>query len=157
MKILKFSLIFFIFLIISCDSTSPEIYAEAKIDEILTELVLSFNANDLDQIMQYYHQDYKQFQNGYYLSKSDIYDKWEYRLAEYLMLEIDDREIELIGDFRAVVHCKMSFLSLTGVLEFDEPSQENGDISYFYKTVSGEWKICGENFHEFGKTRLIED
>ncbi len=148
MKIAKF-LLFLIIFIISCDSTNPKIYAEAKINEILTDLELSFNSNDLDQIMKYYHSDYRQYKDGYYLSKADIYDKWEYRLAEYSILDIDEREIEVSGDFWAVVTCKMSLISDDEILEYNEPSEENGEISYFYKTSSGEWKICGEHFNDY--------
>jgi len=130
----------------SCDSTDPQDYAKARIDQILTDIEINFNSNNLVELMKNYHTNYRQYDEGYYLDYNDISERWESRLANQALVEINDRDIELQGDFWAKVNCTLIFISDEGTIEYIEPSSENGDISYFYKNSAGEWKICGKDF-----------
>lgn len=132
--------------LLSCDSTDPQDYAKAIIDQILTDIEINFNSNNLVELMKNYHSNYRQYYEGYYLDYDDILERWEIRLANHALIEINDLDIELQGDFWATAKCTLIFISDEGTIEYSEPSSENGDISYFYKNSAGEWKICGKDF-----------
>ncbi len=133
---------FYIFLLItlmfslSCDTTSPDELDKNAILDILDSIQSNFNFDDLDGIMQNYHQFYSH--NGYDLASEST--KWEIRLNDYNELIFDDIDIVLNGDFAIA-----SFqLHLDDTIT-NEPSDENGDISFFYYYY-GDWKLCGDDF-----------
>ena len=121
---------------ISCDTTSPEVLDKNEIIDILDSIQSNFNFGDLDGIMQYYHQ--------LFLHDGVDYDwernKWEVRLNEYDELIFENIEINLNGNYATA-----NFLMHLDETITDEPSDNNGDISYFYREL-GSWKLCGEDF-----------
>lgn len=147
-KSFKLLILLVLLLGVGCETTSPEDYADAKINEILRNLQIAFNIHDLDAIMNLYHIDYKQYVDGYPIDKSDIRSRWEYRLAYYDELEINNIDIRISNDFWATVTCDMIFIDDGEEIMFSEPSEENGDISYIYKEVAGDWLICGKEFNQ---------
>ncbi len=132
-----FPLLALIFLfIISCDITSSEELDKNEIIDILDSIQSNFQFDDLYGIMQYYHQDF--------LHNEDDYDWemfiWEQRIADYDELNFENIEIVLNGNYATayfLMHLDDTFT--------EEPSDENGDISYFFYE-SGSWKLCGKNF-----------
>ncbi|MCK5050944.1 MAG: hypothetical protein KAS53_04350 [Candidatus Cloacimonetes bacterium] len=134
---LLLSLILFFFL--SCDTTSPDELDKNEIIDILDSIQSNFNMSDLDGIMQYYHQDF--FHNG----DSFNWERtiWEIRLNDYDDLFFEDIEISLNGDFATA-----SFIMHLDETITDEPSDEIGDISYFFYDFES-WKLCGNNFIVF--------
>jgi len=139
MKYLLLLLSFMFLFLTSCDTTSPEELDKNEIIDILDSIQSNFIMNDIDGIMQYYHQDF--FHNG------DSYNWeitiWEVRLNDYNDLIFEDIEIELNGNYATA-----SFIMHLDETSTDEPSDENGDISYFYRDLGG-WKLCGNFFIVF--------
>lgn len=120
----------------SCDTTSPEEFDEQAILDILDSIQSNFNMDDLDGIMQNYHLDFNH--NG------DSFDWertiWEIRLNEFDILNFNNIEINLYGNYATV-----SFIMHLDDTITDEPSDDNGDISYFHRDFDG-WKLCGTSF-----------
>lgn len=125
-----------LFFSISCDTTSPEELDKNAILDILDSIQSNFQFYDLDGIMQYYHQ--------YFLHNEDGYDWerviWEIRIADYDELNFENIEIELNGNYATA-----SFLMHLDEITTDKPSDENGDISYFFYDFES-WKLCGKDF-----------
>ena len=139
---MKYLILVFIFLIACSDTSSPEDVAEAQILEILDTIIACFPF-DLEGIMQNYHPDF--------LHNGDDYDfeeiRWDIRINDYNEIDFTDIDIELDGDF-ATVSFTMTFYDNEGnSFVSQEPSEENGDISDFYRDFDG-WKICGKDFLE---------
>ena len=141
MKYLIILLSFILLFSTSCETTSPEELDKNEIIDILDSIQSNFNMNDLDGIMQYYHQ--------YFHHNGDDFEWertiWELRLNDYNNLIFEDSEenpIEIIvnGDFATA-----SFIMYLDETITDEPSDDNGDISFFYYE-HGNWKLCGEDF-----------
>ncbi|MDP8200771.1 MAG: hypothetical protein P9M11_01365 [Candidatus Tenebribacter burtonii] len=136
MKYLLLLLSVMLIILISCDTTSPEELDKNEIIDILDSIQSNFNFDDLDGIMQYYHPLFSH--NG------DDYDferiRWEIRLNDYDELVFEDIEITLNGN-----SARAYFLMHLDETITDEPSNENGDISYFYYEF-GDWKLCGKDF-----------
>ena len=120
----------------SCKTTSPEELDKNAIIDILDSIQSNFNFGDLDGIMQYYHQDFNH--NGDNFDFERI--RWEIRLNEYDELHFENIEINLNGDYATA-----SFVMHLDETITQEPSDDNGDISYFYYEF-GSWKLCGEDF-----------
>lgn len=139
MKYLLLLLSFMFLFLTSCDTTSPEELDKNEIIDILDSIQSNFIMNDIDGIMQYYHQDF--FHNG------DSYNWeitiWEVRLNDYNDLIFEDIEIELNGNYATA-----NFLMYLDDTITEEPSDVNGDISYFYRDLGG-WKLCGNFFIVF--------
>ncbi|MCK4311343.1 MAG: nuclear transport factor 2 family protein, partial [Candidatus Cloacimonetes bacterium] len=135
---MKYFILVLILLISCCDTSSPEDVAEAQILEILDTIIASFTFNDLNEIMQNYHPDF--------LHNGDDYDfeviRWEIRLNDYDEIDFTDIDIELDGDFAKVYFTMTLYDNEGNSFVTQEPSEENGDISYFYREFD-DWKICG--------------
>ena len=136
---MKYILILFVFILLfstSCDTTSPEDLDKNEILDILDSIQSNFNFGDLDGIMQYYHSGF--MHNG------DDFDferiRWVIRLNDYDDLTFDNIDITLNGNYATA-----NFLMHLDDTITDEPSDDNGDISYFYREL-GSWKLCGEDF-----------
>ena len=137
MKYLSPLLAFILLFSISCDTSSSEDLDKNEILDILDSIQLNFNMHlDPDDIMQYYNQNFNH--NG------DDFDferiRWEIRLNDYNDLIFENIEINLNGNYATA-----NFLMHLDETATDEPSDENGDISYFYREL-GNWKLCGDNF-----------
>ncbi|MDP8269311.1 MAG: hypothetical protein P9L97_11350 [Candidatus Tenebribacter davisii] len=136
MRYIFISLSLIILFSISCDTTSSEELNKIEITDILDLIQISFNMNDIDGIMQSYHQ--------YFFHNGDDFDfertRWEIRLNDNDDLLFEDIEITLNGNFATA-----SFIMRLDETSTDEPSDENGDISYFYHDFES-WKICGKDF-----------
>ena len=122
--------------LISCDTTSPEELDKNAILDILDSIQSNFNFDDPEGIMQYYHQDF--FHNGDYYDFERI--RWEIRLRDYDDLLFENIEIELNGNYATAY-----FLMHLDETITEEPSDENGDLSYFFYEL-GSWKLCGKDF-----------
>jgi len=137
MKYLLLLLSFMLIILISCDTTSPEELDKNEIIDILDSIQSNFNFDDLDGIMQYYHPLFSHNGNDFEWEKDTI---WFVRLNDFDNLLFEDIEIILNGN-----SARAYFLMHLDETITDEPSDENGDISYFYREL-GNWKLCGENF-----------
>ena len=139
MKYLLLLLSFMFLFLTSCDTTSSEELDKNEIIDILDSIQSNFIMDDIDGIMQYYHQDF--YHNG------DSYNWeitiWEVRLNDYNDLIFEDIEIELNGNYATA-----NFLMYLNDTITEEPSDVNGDISYFYRDLDG-WKLCGNFFIVF--------
>ena len=120
----------------SCDTTSPEELDKNEIIDILDSIQSNFNFDDLDGIMQYYHQNFNHNGNSYDWERTI----WEIRLNDYDDLTFDNIDINLNGNYATA-----NFIMHLDEIITEEPSDDNGDISYFYREL-GSWKLCGENF-----------
>jgi len=129
-------LIIFIF-IFSCDTTSPEDLDKSMIIDILDSIQSNFNFDDLGGIMQYYHQDFLHNGDDFDWERDVI---WFTRLNDYGNLIFENVDIALNGNYATA-----SFLMYLDETISQEPSDENGDISFFYYE-HGNWKLCGEDF-----------
>ena len=145
----KYLLLLLLLFIIGCQGTDPQVYARAKIKEKLTNIELAFNLSNLSGIMENYYDFFVQEEDGYPLDKADIEERWIQRLEIYAELNIRQIEIDLVGNNWAIVSCELVFFDGEEEYVWQEPSQENGDISYFYKDLAGTWKICGKDYSGF--------
>jgi len=131
--------IFILLLLLSCsDLSSPEEVNTSMIKEILENIETAFNFADSEVIMSYYHPDF--LHNGDNYQNEEL--RWQIRSIDYNEIMISDIEIEFFTDFSAIANFTLILKSINNEEEFSEPSNENGDISYFHKE-SGEWKILG--------------
>ncbi|HPR18471.1 MAG TPA: nuclear transport factor 2 family protein [Candidatus Cloacimonadota bacterium] len=122
----------------SCDLSSPSEVNKAQIEEIFEGIKTAFDFKDVDALMQYYHADFLHNTDDW----GDEYAVWQIRMNEYDTFDFANIEIDTHNSFATV--------SLTMTLDNEqtsEPTDENGDLSYFYKTEDG-WKVCGNNFSE---------
>ena len=121
---------------ISCDTTSPEELDKNAILDILDSIQSNFNMDTVEGIMQYYHQDFLHDgdDNGFERIR------WEIRLNDHEELLLQDIEIIVNGDFATA-----SFIMHLDDQTTEEPSDENGVLSYFFYEL-GSWKLCGEGF-----------
>ena len=85
--------------------------------------------------MQYYHQNFNHNGDDFDWERDVI---WFTRLNDYDNLIFENIEINLNGNYA-------SFIMHLDATVTDEPSEENGDISYFYREL-GNWKLCGKDF-----------
>ncbi|MCD6177611.1 MAG: hypothetical protein J7K29_07220 [Candidatus Cloacimonetes bacterium] len=136
MKYILILLAFILLFSISCDTTLSEDLDKNEIIDILDSIQSNFNFYNLDGIMQNYHQ--------LFLHNGDDHD-WErtireIRLSEYDELHFENVEIDLFGNYATA-----NFLMHLDETITDEPSDDNGDISYFYREF-GNWKLCGKDF-----------
>jgi len=136
MKNFYFLLIIISIFILSCDTTSPEELDKNAIIDILDSIQSNFNFDDLDGIMQNYHQYFNHNGDDFNWERDTV---WSTRLNEYDELLIENIDVIINGDFATA-----SFLMQLDETTSQEPS-ENGDASYFYYEF-GSWKICGETF-----------
>ena len=126
-------------LFFSCDSSSsPDNIDENMIREILQNIALAFNYGNIEEIMIYYHPDF--LHNGDDLDSE--HTLWELRSIEYNELEIENVEIGFLNDDYATASFILRFIGNSGSDSWDEPSDENGDLSYFFLDFSG-WMIIG--------------
>lgn len=124
-------------ILISCNTTSPEEFDKQSIIEILDSIQSNFNFDDLDGIMQYYHEDFYHDGDDFEWERNTV---WFTRLNDFDILDIESIEIEVRGDFATA-----SFIMSLDQTVTDEPSVENGDISWFYYDQQN-WLVCGEDF-----------
>ncbi|MBT3756615.1 MAG: hypothetical protein HOK80_09550 [Candidatus Cloacimonetes bacterium] len=136
MNKLHLLLILVIIFCFSCDTTSPEELDKNAILDILDSIQTNFNFDDLNGIMQNYHQLFNH--NGYSYGSESI--RWEIRLNDFNEMTFDNIDIVINGDFATA-----SFVMHLDNTSLNEPSDENGDLSYFYYDY-GSWKLCGEDF-----------
>lgn len=124
--------------IISCDLSSPEDVNKSEIKNIFDEIKTVFNFNDLDAIMQNYHPEFKHNTNDWAFEEI----VWNIRLNDYDVIDFSDLQIDLHGDYATVY-----FTMYLDAEAFQEPSTENGDISYFYWDTN-RWYLCGNEFSD---------
>ena len=137
MKYLFPLLAFILLFSTSCDTTSPEDLDKNEILDILDSIQSNFNFGDPDGIMQYYHLDFNHNGDDYDWERDVI---WFTRLNDYSDLIFENIEINLNGNYATA-----NFLMHLDETITDEPSEENGDISYLYREL-GSWTLCGKDF-----------
>ena len=138
-NIILFVIVFFL---LSCSGTSsPEDVTKAQILEIIDAIEASFIFNDLPGIMENYHFGFLHNGDNYSLEE----EVWEQRLNNYAEIDFSEINIEPVGDFATVYFIMTFYDNDGGSVVTQEPSDENGDVSYFYREYDG-WKICGKEF-----------
>ena len=137
MKYILVLLSFILLFSTSCDTTSPEELDKNAILDILDSIQSNFNFYNLDGIMQYYHPQFSHNGDNYDWERDVI---WFTRLNEYGELHFENIEINLYGNYATA-----NFIMHLDETITDEPSDDNGDISYFYREL-GSWKLCGVDF-----------
>jgi len=136
---LKIYLLPLIFLLITACSgfSSPDEIDTYEIEQMIEDIRISFNLADIDQIMFHYHSEF--FHNGDLHADEEI--RWESRLTSYTEMKFSQLDIDVNDEF-AVVYFDLEFISEDTSLSWEEPSSENGDISYLY-FFEGRWRIYG--------------
>ncbi len=136
---MRFGLLIIIVVLLSgCSGlSSTEDVNKSLITEMLEDIRIAFILADLNAIMSHYHSDY--FHNGDFFADEEV--KWESRLIEYSEIDITDLDIDISGNF-AVASFNLDLISENGSSLYQEPSAENGDLSYLYYE-NGEWQIFG--------------
>jgi len=140
---MKYLIIFFLsILLINCTGfSSTEDINKSEIIEMLDDIRIAFNMADPDQIISHYHSDF--FHNG------DLYEdeliKWESRLINYAEMDMLDIEIDINGEF-AIAYLTLSFTEQSDTDSWEEPSEENGDLSYLIFD-GNEWQIYGNQLN----------
>lgn len=133
------TLLLITFCLFACDDfTSQEDVNIKEIEDILLEIELGFNMNDLSRITTFYHQEFLHNNEDY---DDEVY-RWEQRIIKYLEMDIENIEITFQNDYWAVAEFKLTFSNADETAITEEPSEENGDLSFFTKENS-EWKIIG--------------
>jgi len=136
---IKLGFVLILFVVLSCsDISSSEEENKVIIEQTLTDISIAFNFDDLSGIMDRYHPDFLHNGNDW----NDEEFIWEGRMIEYLEMEITDVEIDLISSSRATAEFILTFRNSETEVIWNEPSEENGDLSYF-SYVNSEWKISG--------------
>ncbi len=131
--------IFVFFILMACSElSSPEEVNIAVIKDILENIEHAFNFDNLEEIMLNYHPDF--LHNGDNYQNEEL--RWQIRLIDFVEIKIENIEIDFLTEFSAIAGFKLIFKTIDDELEFSEPSNENGDISFFHKE-SGVWKILG--------------
>jgi len=134
----EIALIFSLLLLLcSCDLSSPEEASVGEIENAFQAIELSFNLDHIEDIMQYYNQNYLHNDDDI----DDVRRDWEIRLNDFQGMEISDLDIDLDGD-KATVSFILKFLNNGEIVqEYNEPD-DNGDISYWELETNG-WEISG--------------
>lgn len=124
--------------LLSCDLSSPNDINDSEITNLLDDIKIAFSMYDITEIMDQYSDDYLHNGNDY----DDEYQIWDSRLINFTSIQFSDIEIEYIGDNYAEIYFTLKLSGDDGSFTWDEPSVENGDISYL-KLINGNWRIFG--------------
>ncbi|MCD4820181.1 MAG: hypothetical protein K8S23_15980 [Candidatus Cloacimonetes bacterium] len=140
MKLFFFSLLL---LLISCsDLTSTEDLDKSRLNDIFDTIKTGFYENDSDLIMKTYHQDFLHNENDFNAEKLI----WGIRVVNYDQIAIENLEFSIHENW-ASANFRLIFTYNDEETVFDEPSEELGDLSYFYKEFDT-WFVCGKDFFE---------
>lgn len=138
MKNIAFFLICFL-LIVSCSKfSSPQDIDTNNILMIFDNIKIAFAENDLEGIMQYYSNAFLHNGNNF----DDEKTLWDIRLIDFTSIEFSDISIDFTGNNSAVAHFEMTLKYYEEEFSWEEPSSENGDISYF-QIEDGKWLLVG--------------
>ncbi len=139
-------LFFLLTLLFSCKSVSSvNDIAKYNIKEILSKIEFDFNFAQLDSISTYIHNDFKH--KGRDKNKEIIF--WNDLAHRYTFISIEDIEVYRLDYYRAKAKFKLTFQNSTQTVVYNEPSEEFGDLSYFYYE-NGKWYLIGkDNFNNF--------
>lgn len=127
--------IMLVFLFSGCKDPSSS-YDETRINDILYRIESAYNDHDVDALLMYFSPDY--LHDGQ--SNWEIREVWLDRMAEFVLIDFQDIEINIHGDL-ATVGFRMKLISQTQTLYSDEPAT-HGDLSYFIYEDS-DWKVYG--------------
>lgn len=122
----------------SCSKTTePGKAAVIQIDRFLDDLEVAVLQYEPEKIIEHLHPDF--FHNG-----RDRYDQeliWHQRVLHFHTLKIEERDISVYKE-TAVTAFKMTFTGTDTISVTEEPSKQNGDISYLLKE-NGKWFMYG--------------
>jgi len=136
-----YSLVFI--LLISCsDLTSPEKLDQNRLEDIIESILDGFEESNIDKIMDHYHLDFLHNENDFNAEKLI----WEIRMIDFEQMLIEDNKFE-INDIRATANFQLTFFYGDDEAISMEPSEQHGDISYFYKEFDT-WFLCGKDFFQ---------
>ena len=139
---MKYCLFLILILLFSCDDfTSSEDINKHNIEDILDHIQTSFYTDDVTSIMENYHPDFRHNTNSF----SDEETLWQIRVVDFYDIAIEDVTIDLNNSIWATASFKLTLFYDEDKIVTMEPSEANGDLSYFYKD-DGQWKICGKDF-----------
>ncbi len=137
MKFAIILLISYLMLLSGCDVDTPEDASTGEIMNGLDKIETAFNYHHIEEIMQYYNNEY--MHNGEDIDNVTL--DWEIRLNDYQEMELSNIVIDL-NDSRATVSLTRRFyINGEKVLEENLP-QDDGDLSYWELDVN-DWKIAG--------------
>jgi len=128
-----------------CQHSTHLNYAETRINDILYNIRQAFNNHDIDALMTYFHYDY--LHDGY--NKWEIEQVWLDRMAEYLLIDFQNVQIDVYRD-EAVVSFTMKLQNQTEAVYYTEPAA-HGDLSFFYHN-NYDWYVYG-NRHYYKKQK----
>lgn len=132
------ALLLIIVLFSACDFSSAAEVNDSELKDIFVDIEIAFSMLDIDEIMSHYNYQYLHNGNDY----DDEYQIWDSRLNTYNVIDFNEIEISYVGDNYAEVTCILKLSNNSNSNSWEEPSLENGDVSYF-KRIDGEWKIYG--------------
>ncbi len=132
---------FVLLLLISCsDLTSTEDLDKSRLDDIFDAIENGFNENNIEVIMEKYHLNFLHNENNY----NDERNIWDIRITQYDQIIIENLEFKIIENW-ATVNFTLKFIYNEEITIYEEPTNELGDISYFYKEFNN-WFVCGKDF-----------
>lgn len=123
---------------VGCDFSSATEVNDSEINDILDDIVIAFSMYDINSIMAKYWDSFLHNGNDY----DDEYQIWDSRLINYNEIKIEDREINYVGTEYAEVLFTLKFINDDTTVTYEEPSLENGDLTYFQKE-NDQWKLIG--------------
>lgn len=132
------ALLLVIMLFSACDFSSTTEVNESELKDIFVDIEIAFSMLDINAIMNHYTYQYLHNGNDY----DEEYQIWDSRLNSYNVIDFDDIEISYVGDNYAEITFILKLSNNSYTNSWEEPSIENGDVSYF-KKIDGEWKING--------------
>lgn len=142
MKII--SVLSLLLLLLSCsDLTEPGMNDEEQIIAVLENIRIAFNLSDPAAIIAEYHPEF--LHSGYTLEEEQ--QVWDSRLSNYIEMNYSQISVDFPISGYACASFTLQLISPEGSDSWQEPSAENGDLSYFYKSGNG-WKVYG-NQEEF--------
>jgi hypothetical protein len=120
-----------VLLVFGCDVTSPKDVNKSQIKNILRDIEINFREQDIDSIMSYYHPEFQHEDDNFFSEE----ERWQVRFIDYQDIQITDISIAFSSDEWAVASFSLTFTTVTQNYQFEEPSIENGDLSYFVKKI----------------------
>jgi hypothetical protein len=139
----KLLLLFCVSLILvsGCSYATSDEYDENRVNTILYNIKQAFNNHDIDGLMIYFHHDY--LHNGQ--SKLQIEQVWLDRMAQYLLIDFQNIDIDVHGD-AALVTFTMVLQTQHETVNYDEPDS-HGDLSFF-EYIDSDWYVYGNQHYK---------
>ncbi len=142
MKKFKYILIMLIAIyLFSCKATTTvNEQIDYSIKEILSQIEIDFNFGDIDSLIT--------FISPHFEHKGKDYNQevlfWRDLYYQYTFLSIDNIEVQRLTYEKAKAKFILTFKNSTETVQYNEPSEQFGDLSYFI-FENGKWKLIGKD------------